>query len=238
MSKPFLGIMEKVAQNVGRYNYDTESVDLGTQRLIIASFNEAQEYVSRTGEAPSLFTTTSVYLETDTYAYDFEDFDMTDNTHIYSIKLWDDDKYLSPMLYVTTLIWDQKIAPYIENTSGKPEMYTYYNKVLYFSRKPDDDYLIEIRFQFEAAKVLNSDSDIDIDEYESGLTMFTTALTWLKLEEVEMYKEYKKMAGDLFKPFKDDIRSEPTSRSSAYVGKAQRDYPSNFWNDPFVKRVR
>jgi hypothetical protein len=117
-------------------------------------------------------------------------------------------------------------------------MFTFYNKVLYFSRKPDDDYLIEIRFQFEAAKVLDSDSYIDIDEYESGITLFTSALVWLKLEEVEMYKEYKKMAGDLFKPFKDDIRSEPTSRSSSYVAKSQTNYPSNFWNDPFTKRVR
>jgi hypothetical protein len=109
MSKPFLGIMNKVAQNIGRYNYDTESVDLGTQRLIIASFNEAQEYISRIGEAPSLFTTTSVNLETDTYEYEFEAFDMTDCLHVYSITLWDEDKYLSPMLYVTPLKWDKEL---------------------------------------------------------------------------------------------------------------------------------
>lgn len=231
-------MMETIAQNIGRYNFVTNSVDLGTQYLIISAFNEAQELIYALAEPSSLFTTTSVYLETGVYEYEFVDFDMDDCKHIYSIKLWDGTKYRLPMQYILPVVWDNTVAPYIETSTGKPEVFTWYNKVLYFSRKPDDDYLIEIRFNFEPAPILNSDSYCDIDDFEAGLIYLATALTWLKLEEVELYKEWKKMAGDIIKPVRTDNRTELTGRSSSYVkGRGSR-FSYDYYNDPFIKGIR
>lgn len=238
MSLPFLGMLNQVAENLGRYNYDTEGIDTTTQRKIIDAFNEAQEFISRVGEPPSLETTISVYLDEDVYEYEYSDFDMDDCNHIYSIKLWDGDKYYPPMTYVIPLTWDQKIAPYIENNTGKPELYTIYNKTIIFSRLPDDAYQIDIRFRFSATKVLNSDSDCDIEEYETGLVLLTTAFVWLKFEEVELYKEYKKMAGEVIKPILGDVRVEPTSRGTSHAGRGGPSYPADFYNNPFIRRAR
>ena len=238
MSKAYLALRNQIAQNVGRYNYDTEGVDNTTDRKILASFNEAQELVSRYGEPMSLETTISVYLDVGIYEYEFADFDLDDCNHIYSIKLNDGTKYYPPMKYVIPLTFDQRIAPYIHNATGKPEMFTIYNKTLAFSRLPDDDYQIDIRFRFEADKMVDTLSDCEIDEYEAVIVSLATAFTWLKFEEVEMYQEYRKLAAELFKPMKGDMRIEPTSRSTSYVGVTNTGYPSDFENNPFIKRVR
>lgn len=226
-AKYFLEFMNKIKRNVGRSDLDTED-------KIIDAFNDAMDVVCLATEMESLKSTVTVSIYSGTYTYEFSEFDLDDLRHIYTVKIDDGTQYYDPLAYITQQVWDAEVAPYIHTTSARPTMFTLFDDTFYFAGNPDDDYDVEIRFAYWPERVVDTSSVVDAANFDPALISIATAFVWLKLEEVELYKEWMKKAGIENKLFKDnamkviDFVGKSNTRRQVSVG------PS-YWSDPFKR---
>lgn len=225
--KYFLEYRNKIRRNVGRDDSDSDL-------KIVDAFNDAQDIVASVTEMESLKSTLTVELTEGVYEYELAGFDLTDIKHIYTMKINDGVQYYDPLIYVTQQVWDKEIAGYIHTSTGRPTMFTLFDEVLYFAAVPDDDYDLEIRFLYWPAKVENILSEVDVVDFDTALISLATAFFWLKLEEVELYREWMTKAGQENKIFRMDsmkvvdFMGKSNARRSVSIG------PS-YWNDPFQR---
>lgn len=233
MSKYFLEYRQVIERNVGRT--DSDSV-----KKIVDAFNEAQDMLCTAVDIKSLDSTLTVALEEDISDYSLDDIDLSDLKQIYTITLWDGTRYRPPMDYITRNVWDREIKPFIHTLTGKPYIYTFFNDVLSFAGVPDSsDYTIDIAFNFWPAKVTDDLSVVDLDSFDSALKDLTTALFWLKIEEVDLYDSWMNKANSGINLFRKeaknvvDFKGKSATRRNVSLGSRGPDY----WADPFRSRM-
>lgn len=224
--KYFLEYQGKIQRNIGRD-------DIDTNLKIVDAFNDAMDIIASVTEMESLKTTVTVQLTEGIYEYELSEFDMDDVKHIYTIKLNDGTRYYDPLRYVTQNVWDNEVAPYIHTASGRPTMFTLFDDVFQFASVPDSaDYTLDVRFLYWPAKVDSILSEVDVCDFDTALISMSTAFVWLKLEEVELYREWMTKAGQENKIFRldsgkvIDFMGKSNTRRQVSVG-------PDYWSDPF-----
>lgn len=225
--KYFLEYRDKIRRNVGRDDTDTDL-------KIIDAFNDAMDIVASVTEMESLKATLTVQLYEGIGTYELSEFDMDDVKHIYTVVINDGTQSYDPMRYMTQNTWDEEVNPYIHSLTGRPTLFTLFDDVFYFAGVPDDDYECIIRFLYWPAKVLSILSEVDVTSFDSPLISMATAFTWLKLEEIELYREWMTKAGQENKIFRMD-----SMKVVDFMGKANTrrvvSVGPNYWADPFSR---
>lgn len=227
-AKYFLEYRDKIRRNTGRSDNDTDL-------KIVDAFNDALDIMASVTEMESLKTTLSVELREGEYTYELSEFDMDDVKHIYTMKIHDGTRYYDPLRYVTQQVWDAEISPYIHTATGRPRTFTLFDDILYFAANPDsDDYMLEVRMLYWPGRVSDITSEVDVTDFDTSLISLATAFTWLKLEEVELYREWMTKAGQENKIFRldamkvIDFMGKSNTRRAVTIG-------PNYWADPFVR---
>ena len=232
MVKYYQAYQDKLIRNIGEDNTAT------TDKMLDA-FNDAMSILYRASEFPSLKTTLSLDVYESQYVYAFDEWNISDLRKVYSAKIYDGTRYWPPMSFVTPAVWDERVSVYLHSSTGRPTIYTHYDDNFYISPVPNDNsYTLELRFYFQPAMVTSVLSEVDLTDIDDGLEALATALTWLKLEEVELYREWVQLATIVLKGSNIDLRSlinfEGGSRTSATRGFAGAEY----WKNPFVRSTR
>lgn len=230
MSKYFLEYKDKILRNVGSPKDET------ALNQVIDAFNEAMDAIAVVAEIESLKTTVTNYFEEDVYAYELSSWDLSDLQHIYSVKLHDGDRYYPPMEFLTQSTWDAEVAPDIHNLSGKPNVFTLFNDILYFARVPDSStYTCEIRCLYWPARVYNDSSLVDLTSFDTALLSLATAGYYLKKEEVELYDKWYEKANKEWGSYSRDAKTPINFKGKSASRRQTVTYGSNYWNDPFQR---
>jgi len=209
--------------------------DSKTLAIAMDNFNMVQQFLANNEEWKSLSTTASLNVYSGTYYLSLAEEYMTDVDHFYSLKLHDGTRYWSPLSYITPMKWDAEVSGNIHNITGKPARFTEYNDYIYFDKMFDDDYTLEIRYQFVPNHIWTNLDEVDLrGECDDALIALTICLTWVALEEPENAKIWMDIAKGFIRKDRMDLNTLLNFRTSSKS--TERSTTGEYWNDPFINR--
>jgi len=180
--------------------------DSKTLAIAMDNFNMVQNFLANNEEWKSLSTTASISIYSGDYYLSLAEEYMTDIDHIYSAKLHD----------------------------GKPTRFAVYSNYIYFDKILDDDYTLELRYQFTPNHIWTNLDEVDLrGECDDGLIALTICLTWVALEEAENAKIWMEIAKGFIRKDRMDLNTLLNFKAFTRSGGPST---GEYWTDPFVSR--
>lgn len=208
--------------------------DSKTLAIAMDNFNMVQNFLANNEEWKSLSTTASISIYSGDYYLSLAEEYMTDIDHIYSAKLHDGTRYWPPMSQITPMKWDAEVSGNIHSITGKPTRFAVYSNYIYFDKILDDDYTLELRYQFTPNHIWTNLDEVDLrGECDDGLIALTICLTWVALEEAENAKIWMEIAKGFIRKDRMDLNTLLNFKAFTRSGGPST---GEYWTDPFVAR--
>ena len=209
--------------------------DPETQAIIRANFNHVQRMLARGHRWPELEATHMASLVSRQRDYTHGNLGLIRFHKHYSLVLATPGMVGRLLDYVTPAEWDTTIGAQAPTAAmGRPHLFTYWRKAFSFFRTPDSAYPLVIRYYQYPPSVINDASPIVFENIDELLVFATVGYCWASLGEIELAMTWQRRAAEIAQGIKVDSReildwTPPTERRRLPV--------SEYWRDPFVKRM-
>lgn len=227
----FGDLRPQIQRNWGRSDADS-------QATILFYFNVAQRILARTHTFTELQKSKSFSFTTglDDYTITGSPISLVNLRHIYDFTYVSSTRGYT-LEYVPPRKWDVEVAPSIPSaTNSYPRLYTKWGNALKIYPPPNEAFTATLRYLSEPVSASTTATVLDLIGMDEVLVLLTSAFCFYSVEDIEMGNMYMKQGAAVLKLY--GMEAEIPKDLHMAIRSSGVTPGGDYWNDPFVGRVR
>lgn len=211
-----------------------ERDDSNTDAIILANFNKAQNFMAREVDWEELESRVDSAFVIGQTEYTLAELSLSTYRNIYTFMVLDDSQYYE-IQYITPVDWDRIVGPNVSGTSGKPTIFTIWNRNIEVYPSPDEAYTVRLRYYSYPVDVVSDTDSPSVTQADAVLVALTTAFCFLTLEQQKMSDTWLSQAVSILSLYK---KEEGRIQNMLPVNIGTTGLSGRPWADPFVKSTK